>query len=248
MEENILYIIIAGITQGLTEFLPISSSGHLIILKDIFNQEIQNFNFEIMLHLGTVFSIIFYYRSDIANLLKPTIENRYNIFLIIIGCIPISIAGLLGKDLIELYFNDIHFLPYSFVFTAIILFLTKYVNGSKNLSLNIVIIVGLLQILALFPGISRSGITISTLLLLGVNKQDAVRFSFLMAIPLILGASLLTLNIEAISSSILGILISFISGWLAIYISNILLQNKKYWMFSIYCFIVSIILFIINIV
>ena len=247
MEENILYIIIAGIIQGLTEFLPISSSGHLIILKDIFNQEIQNFNFEIMLHLGTVFSIIFYYRSDITKLLKPATENRYNIFLIIIGCIPISISGLLGKDLIELYFNDIHFLAYSFLFTAIVLFLTKYVNGSKQLNLNIVIIVGLLQILALFPGISRSGITISTLLLLGVNKQDAVRFSFLMAIPLILGASLLTLDIETISSSILGILISFVFGWLAIYISNILLQNKKYWMFSIYCFIVSMVLFIINI-
>ena len=105
MQENILYIIIAGIIQGLTEFLPISSSGHLIILKDIFNQEVQNFNFEIMLHLGTVFSIIFYYRLDIVKLLKPTTQNRYDIFLIIIGCIPISIVGLLGKDLIEFYFH-----------------------------------------------------------------------------------------------------------------------------------------------
>ena len=248
MEENILYIIIAGIIQGLTEFLPISSSGHLIILKDVFNQEVQNFNFEIMLHLGTVLSIIFYYRLYIVKLLKPTIENRHNIFLIIIGCIPISIAGLLGKNSIELYFNDIYFLPYSFLFTGIILFLTKYFNGSKELNLNVVIIAGLLQILALFPGISRSGITISTLLLLGINKQDAVRFSFLMAIPLILGASLLTVDIETISSSILGIFISFLFGWVAIYISNILLQNKKYWMFSIYCFSISIILFIINII
>tara|TARA_B110001454_G_scaffold216434_1_gene239678 strand:+ start:229 stop:975 length:747 start_codon:yes stop_codon:yes gene_type:complete len=248
MQENILYIIIAGIIQGLTEFLPISSSGHLIILKDIFNQEVQNFNFEIILHLGTVFSIIVYYRLDIVKLLKPTTQNRYNIFLIIIGCIPISIVGLLGKDLIEFYFNDISFLPYSFLFTSIILFLTKYFNGLKRLNLNIVIIVGLFQILALFPGISRSGITISILLLLGVNKEDAVRFSFLMAIPLILGASLLSTDIATISSSILGIFISFIFGWIAIYMSNILLQNKKYWMFSIYCFSMSIILFIMNII
>jgi len=244
--DNIFYVIIAAIIQGLTEFLPISSSGHLVILKDIFNQEIQNFNFEIMLHLGTVFSIIIYYRLDLIKLIKLNSENRNNIFLIIIGCIPISIIGILFKDLIELHFNDIKFLPYSFLFTAIILFLTKFSSGSKKMTLKLAIIVGILQILALFPGVSRSGITISTLLLLGVNKDDAIRFSFLMAIPLIMGASLISLDISSFSSSIIGILISFIFGWLAIYLSNILLQNKKYWMFSIYCFILSIFLLFVN--
>ena len=244
--DNLFYIIIAAIIQGLTEFLPISSSGHLVILKDVLNQEIQNFNFEIMLHLGTVFSIIIYYRLDLLKMIKLNSNSRYNIFLIFIGCIPISIIGILFKDLIELHFNDIKLLPYSFLLTAIVLFLTKFSFGSKKMNLKIAFIVGVLQILALFPGISRSGITISTLLLLGVNKDEAIRFSFFMAIPLILGASLISIEISNFSSSIIGILISFIFGWLAIYLSNLLLKNQKYWMFSIYCFIISIILLFIN--
>ena len=244
--DNLFYIVIAAIIQGLTEFLPISSSGHLVILKDVLNQEIQNFNFEIMLHLGTVFSIIIYYRLDLLKMIKLNSNSRYNIFLIFIGCIPISIIGILFKDLIELHFNDIKLLPYSFLLTAIVLFLTKFSFGSKKMNLKIAFIVGVLQILALFPGISRSGITISTLLLLGVNKDEAIRFSFFMAIPLILGASLISIEISNFSSSIIGILISFIFGWLAIYLSNILLQNKKYWMFSIYCFILSIFLLFVN--
>ena len=248
MENNYLYILIAGIIQGLTEFLPISSSGHLIILKDLFNYNVKDFNFEIMLHLGTVFSIIIYYYTDIIDLLKPTKENINNIFLIIIASIPISIFGLLGKDFIELHFNDTNYLPYSFLITSIVLFSTKYSTDSKNLNIKIVFIMGLFQILALFPGISRSGITISILLLLGVNRQDAIRFSFIMAIPLIVGASIINGDFSFNTSSIFGVFISFIFGWIAIYLSNILLQNKKYWMFSIYCFSISIILFIMNII
>ena len=107
---------------------------------------------------------------------------------------------------------------------------------------------GVFQILALFPGISRSGITISILLLLGVNRRDAIRFSFIMAIPLIVGASIINGDFSFNTGSIFGVFISFIFGWIAIYLSNILLQNKKYWMFSIYCFSISIILFIMNII
>ena len=213
MSDNILYILIAGMIQGLTEFLPISSSGHLIILKDIFGQEINNFDFEIMLHLGTVFSIIFYYKKDILELLNPSHENKNNVFLILVGCIPISVIGLLSKDLIELYFNDIYLLPYPFFITAIFLFFTKYFYGDKNLNFKIVFIVSFFQIFALFPGISRSGITISTLLILGVNQKDAIRFSFLMAIPLILGASLLGIDLENITYlHVFGIITSFIFG------------------------------------
>jgi len=252
ISDNIIYVIIAGIIQGLTEFLPISSSGHLIILKDIFNQDINTFDFEIMLHLGTVFSIIIYYRDYLLELFftKNNSDNKYNIFLIIIGCIPISIIGFLCKDLIEFYFNDITLLPYSFLITSIVLFLTKYANKEYKISLKIVLIVSLFQILALLPGVSRSGITISILLYLGVNHIDATRFSFLMAIPLILGASILSLFDTGFSIisyfSIVGILISCIFGWIAIYLSNFLIKHKRYWLFSIYCFSISILIFILN--
>jgi len=105
---------------------------------------------------------------------------------------------------------------------------------------------GLFQILALFPGVSRSGITISTLLILGVNKEDAIKFSFIIAIPLIVGAAILNGDFSFNIVSIVGVFISFIFGWMAIYLSNILLKNKKYWMFSIYCFIISLIILFLN--
>ena len=106
MENHFLYVILSGIIQGLTEFLPISSSGHLIMIKDYFNYDIQDFSFEIMLHLGTVFSILIYYYNDIKKMLKPIPENFNNAILVIIACLPISIFGLVFKDSIEQNFND----------------------------------------------------------------------------------------------------------------------------------------------
>ena len=246
MENHFLYVMLSGIIQGLTEFLPISSSGHLIMIKDYFNYDIQDFSFEIMLHLGTVFSILIYYYNDIINMLKPSKENFNNAILVLIACLPISIFGLIFKDSIERNFNDITYLPYTFLITTIALFLTKFFNGKKELNIYIVLIMGIFQILALFPGISRSGITISTLLILGVNKEDAIRFSFIIAIPLILGAALLNGNFSLSIISFLGVFVSFIFGWFAIYLSNILLSNKKYWMFSIYCFSIALIINYLN--
>ena len=247
MENHFFYVLIAAMIQGLTEFLPISSSGHLVIIKDIFNYDVKDLSFEIMLHLGTVFSIIIYYYKDILKLLEPSKENFNNIKLIVIACLPASIFGLMFKDFIELNFNDLDYLPYTYLISAVALLTTKFFNGTKKLSIYIIVIMGLFQILALFPGVSRSGITISTLLILGVNKDDAIRFSFIMAIPLIVGAAIIDGDFSLNIISLVGVLVSFIFGWMAIYLSNILLKNKKYWMFSIYCFSVSIILFIINI-
>ena len=246
MENHFLYVMLSGIIQGLTEFLPISSSGHLIMIKDYFNYDIQDFSFEIMLHLGTVFSILIYYYNDIKKMLKPSKENFNNAILILIACLPISIFGLIFKDSIEKFFNDITYLPYTFLITTIALFLTKFFNGKKELNIYIVLIMGIFQILALFPGISRSGITISTLLILGVNKEDAIRFSFIIAIPLIFGAALLNGDFSLSIISFLGVFVSFIFGWFAIYLSNIILSNKKYWMFSIYCFLIVLIINYLN--
>ena len=238
MENNLFYVLASGIIQGLTEFLPISSSGHLIIIKELFNYDAKDFSFEIMLHLGTVFSIIIYYYADLKKLLKPNKENFNNIKLIFLACLPVSIFGLFFKDFIEYNFNDVSYLPYTFLITTIALFLTKFFNGKKDLTVYVVILMGLFQILALFPGISRSGITISTLLIMGVNKEDAIKFSFIMAIPLIMGAALLNGNFSLSIISLIGVFVSFIFGWIAIYLSNILLLNQKYWMFSLSSFLV----------
>ena len=198
-----------------------------------------------------------YYKKYIIKLSKQFIKgDRKWLYFIIIGCLPISIVGLLSKDLIESIFNNIStsssILAYTFISTAVFLFLTKNINSQKELTFKIVFIVGILQIFSVLPGISRSGITICSLLILGVNHKDAVRFSFLMAIPIILGASFLSVlegNFKYDSSSIiLGLSSSFFFGLLAIYLTNHLIELKKYWLFSIYCFIIAIIIFIKGII
>jgi len=252
INENFIYILFSGIMQGLTEFLPISSSGHLILLNYFFNKHINNLDFEILLHFGTVFSIVFYYRKDLLNIIKKIFfyKDFRILLLIILGCIPISLVGLFGKQYISIHLNNISILPYTFMFTAFFLFMTKYQYGNKKITFKIILIMSLFQILALLPGISRSGITISILLMLGISIKHAVRFSFLMAIPLILGATLITVdftnyNYSSIQYMLLGAFVSFLFGWIAIYLTNYFLLNKRYWVFSIYCFTISIISYFI---
>ena len=136
------------------------------------------------------------------------------------------------------------------MFTSLCLFITRYDYKHTKITFNIILIMALFQILALLPGISRSGITISILLILGVNIKEAVKFSFLMAIPLILGATFLGIefndyNYASIKYMLWGSFISFLFGWIAIYLTNYFLSNSKYWIFSIYCFIISIITYFI---
>ena len=251
-DNYFIYIFFSGIIQGLTEFLPISSSGHLVILNNFFPKTDSTLDFEIILHFGTVFSIIIYYKKDLLDLLKHFFSKKDNsrIYLIILGCIPISLVGLLAKDTIEKYSSDISILPYTFMFTSFLLFMTRYNYKSRKITFNIILIMALFQILALLPGISRSGITISILLILGINMKEAVKFSFLMAIPLILGATFISIDFTSYSSISLkymlwGSFISFLFGWIAIYLTNYFLSNSKYWIFSIYCFIISIITYFI---
>ena len=255
MTDNILYIFIAAIIQGLTEFLPISSSGHLIIVKEFFNINIKNIDLEIMLHLGTVFSIIFYYKKDIISIIKNIVSNNHEdkkfISLILIGCIPISIVGLLFKNTIETQFTSINFLPFTFFLTSLFLYKTKKIKYNNLVTFRIAIIIGIVQIITLLPGISRSGITIATLLMLGVNHKDSIKFSFLMAIPLILGATFLGIefsnySFQDIKFMILGSIISFIFGFVAISLTNNLVENKRYWLFSIYCLVISFSLFFLK--
>ena len=247
-----IYIFFSGIIQGLTEFLPISSSGHLAILNNFFPKTDNNLDFEIILHFGTVFSIIIYYKKDLLDLLKQFFSKKDNsiIYLIVLGCVPISLVGLLAKDTIEKYSSDISILPYTFMFTSLLLFMTRYNYKNKEITYKVILIMALFQILALLPGVSRSGITISILLILGINMKEAVKFSFLMAIPLILGATFISIDFASYSNLSLkymlwGSFISFLFGWIAIYLTNYFLSNSKYWMFSIYCFIISIITYFI---
>ena len=242
--------IILGITQGLTEFLPISSSGHLVLVQEILGLELPGNDFEILLHLGTLCSIVVVFFKDIKNIflsisLKKT--QRF-ILMIFIGTIPAVIVGLGLKDSIEQLFDDFLIVGFALIFTGLILISSSYFKRQDNeYSISSSFLIGLAQAVAIIPGISRSGMTISCALLLGLDSKKAAKFSFLLAIPVIGGAGLLMLadiengfNID-ISRSLAGFFSSFFVGVIALKWLLAWLQNGKFHYFGVYCLFIGII-------
>ena len=240
--------LILSILQGLTEFLPISSSGHLVIGQKLLDINLPGNAFEVVLHIGTLLSVLTVFRVEIKtlffNLNDPS--NRYYISAIAFGTIPALLFGLLLKDYISLIFDNIRFVSLSLVFTGIMLIASKFIiKRNMKLTLSIAMVIGLAQAAAIIPGISRSGATICMGILLGLSASEAARFSFLLSIPVIIGAALLTaMNIETIPFGLdivlLGILFSYLVGWVSLkWLLNILNSGKLYW-FGVYCLIIGL--------
>jgi undecaprenyl-diphosphatase len=235
---EILQPIIFGIIQGLTEFLPISSSGHLVLLPKFLNWTDPGLNFNVALHFGTLLAVVWYFRKDLleiatlvksreSKVVKPGIKSRYNkwiAWLLVVATIPGVIVGYFLNDLAEEVLRSPAIIIFTLVFFGGLLYwadkISKQKRNLKKLNFKDAILIGLAQAVALIPGTSRSGITITTGLLLGLSRTAAARFSFLMSIPIILGAvvykspDLLEGGIG--SYEILGILASAISGYFAI--------------------------------
>ena len=184
--------IISGIVQGLTEFLPVSSSGHLVVLHHFFGYNQPQFTFDIFLHIGTLFAVLVYFRRDIIDMLK---RRPRLLMYVILATIPTALIGFLFIDLVEGLFQNIKLVGLMLFVTAGFLFIADKVSASKSntgkLSVVKAIGIGVIQGLAIAPGISRSGLTISSGILFGLDKNEAIRFSFLLAIPAILGALIL---------------------------------------------------------
>ena len=239
-------IIILGILQGLTEFLPISSSGHLVLGQYLLKINSAGILMEVILHIGTLFSILVYYRKDMVELLNGMIKNtndaREYIFYIVISTIPAVIVGLLFDHYVESLFT-ISTVSILFIFTGLVLYSTKRFTLSKGATITVYValFMGLAQMFAIMPGISRSGMTISMALFLGIAHKDAAKFSFFMAIPILIGAGVLqikdlhVLEIEKLNLLFVGFVSSFISGLIAIDILIKLLSKNHFWKFSIYC-------------
>lgn len=251
--------LIFGLVQGLTEFLPISSSGHLEVLKYLFGDAGNDFLFTVVVHCATVLSILVVFWPDIISLLKGAFRFEINeeteyILKIVLSMIPAAIVGITLNDYIESLFNgDMVFIGSMLVLTALFLTAAHFVRkGTKPISYKGAFIMGIAQALAILPGLSRSGTTISTGLLLGHRKEDLTRFSFLMVIIPVLGGTLM----EIVSSkSVVGelnilplavaFITAFVSGFAACkWMVNIVNKGKLYW-FAIYCSLLgaSLILF-----
>lgn len=237
--------IISGIVQGLTEFLPVSSSGHLVVLHHFFGYNQPQFTFDIFLHIGTLFAVLVYFRRDIIDMLKR--RPRLLIY-VILATIPTALIGFLFIDFVEGLFQNIKLVGLMLFVTAGFLFIADKVSTSKSnrgkLSWVKAIGIGVIQGLAIAPGISRSGSTISSGILFGLDKNEAIRFSFLLAIPAILGALILQLirtggRVVLTSQMLIGSSLAFAVGLLSIYILIKSVINAKLKYFAIYCILVG---------
>ncbi|UYW02656.1 undecaprenyl-diphosphate phosphatase [Flavobacterium agricola] len=256
---EVIKAIIVGIVQGLTEFLPVSSSGHIVIAQEILGlkyEEDQNLMFAIILHFATALSTIVVFRKDILEIIKGLFQFKWNeqtqfSLKIILSMIPAVIVGLFLKDTLEELFSNLRLVGFMLLITATLLYIAdKAKSTGKDISYKDSIIIGLAQaVAALLPGISRSGSTISTSIILSDDKAKAARFSFLMVLPLIIGAAAkeyldaskaeaaLTFDILPLAC---GFLAAFISGLFACKWMIEFVKKAKLKYFSIYCSIVGV--------
>lgn len=255
---GIFEALILGIIQGLTEFLPVSSSGHLEIAKAIFGANAvakESMFMTVMLHGATAISTIVVFRKEIAEIFKGLFQFKWNeqtIFSlkIIVSMIPAAFVGVAFNDQIEALFeSQILLVGMMLLVTSALLFLAdKAKTTEKGVSYMHAIIIGIAQAIAILPGISRSGATISTSVILGIDRTRATRFSFLMVVPLILGkmgkdllSSDFTTSDVSVIPVIVGFIAAFITGLLACTWMIKLVRNSKLSYFSIYCAIVGLI-------
>lgn len=247
---TVLQAAILGILQGLTEFLPISSSGHLVIAQHFLNVKDGGILFEVLLHFATLSAIVAVYRKDLLELIKHPFQ-KYT-YLLLAGTIPTGIIGLVFKDSFEKLFSSVTIVGYMLLITGFILlaaeFFSRIIFGSEVLTYWQAVGIGIAQGIAITPGISRSGTTIAAGLLLGMDRKEAARFSFLLSIPAILGASVLEVKDIVLSSQLsadiilpyaIGILCAAISGYFAIKLLLGILTKGKLYYFSIYCWLLG---------
>ena len=245
---SFLDAVILGIIQGLTEFLPVSSSGHLVLAQAILKVKQAGVSFEVIVHLGSLLAVLVYFRSRIILLIKSLfdksmIQQRKMVLFLIAGTIPAVIAALLFKDFFEQAFSNPVMTSVMLFITGLILVSTKFFETRKNpVKLPTAIAMGIAQALAIMPGISRSGTTISVGMMAGVDPSEAAEFSFILAIPAILGAlifkvdDIMSLDSSLIPQYITGAIVTFAASLFAVYAVLAAIRRGKFVYFGYYCF------------
>lgn len=279
---SVLVAVFYGIIQGLAEFLPISSSGHLAFFHDFFGEMADSMSFDILLHLGTLAAVCIVYYKDIWELIKAFFSlvgkvfrekfrfkniklsiNEKFLVMLFVAVIPLVIGAVL-EDGVEAVRNYIWAIGILWILNGLLLFFSDRIAAKrkkltneeteKNKTFFNALKVGLCQVLAIFPGISRSGMTITGGLLCGFDREYAVKFSFILSIPAILGANLLSIkDFTAIESEyvipyVFGMIAAMLSGLAAIKLLNYISKKKDFRVFSVYCIIIGIVAIVMGIV
>ena len=252
MISNYLEVLILSVIQGISEFLPVSSSAHLIIFSNIIDFSNQSLIFDVGLHLGSLLAILFYFRKELLN-----ITNDKKLFnLLLIGSIPLILVGYIfySTGIID-SFRNLKIIAWTTLIFGLLMYFADTFKVEKkiekNLTIKNILIIGIMQILALVPGVSRSGITITAGRFLNFDRHDSTKISFYLSIPALMGASVLSLkdavneNVEFNFFLIISIILSFIFSYLTI--KYFLIYTKRFSLkfFVIYRIVLSIIIFII---
>lgn len=256
---KLIKYIILGIIQGFTEPLPVSSSGHIFILKYLLNTDINSdLNFEIIVNAGSLLAVVIIYHKKILSLLEGFImylkdknvryesDYRYSIY-VLVGCIPVGILGILLKDYIEDVLSmSFTVVGISFIITSIFLYLVRNKNNRRStVTLGDALYIGLVQSIALLPGISRSGSTLIAGLSSGLSKEEAFDYSFMLYIPISIGTTILGIK-DLINSDVeflpyfLGFIFSFIVSFFTLKWFRNIVRNGKLIYFSIYCLLMGL--------
>lgn len=256
MSMDTIKVALLAVLQGITEILPVSSSGHLVLGKHLLGLNSPGSALEAVLHGGTLLAIVIYYRNRLIELavdfFTGSAAARRDVIALAVGCIPAAVAGALFEDRIDAAFGSSRLVGFCLMVTGLILLLPKLIPRATrpgSLSIGQAVIVGLAQVAALLPGVSRSGTTITAARMTGAGGKESAQFSFLMAIPLLAGALGLTLvkmmkagEAPAVGAGdmAVGFAVAAVFGYLAMVALNRLLASQKLWWFGPYCLLAGL--------
>ena len=251
---EIFQIVLLSIVQGITEFLPISSQSHLILMSKFLGMRDQGLGFDIALHTGSLLAILIYYRREISQVLYLSNEGKNYIKLIIVASIPLPIVALEFMDFISINLRSINSIALMTIVFAVILYVADIrkkvqYNNLESISVYIIIFIGLMQTLAIIPGVSRSGIVITAALLANFSREDSVKIAFLLSIPAIFMASVYQSaqlysigDYEIFSEHLLGASLSFIASYLTIHFFIITINKISFTPYVIYRLLLGFVL------
>jgi len=254
---NIIKVTLLSVIQGITEFIPVSSSGHLVIIRDILKFDVSSpVLFVLFLHIGTIMSVIIFFNERIFMLVKKTLAMEKVaisfLFNILIALLATGVIGLLLKKFVESHFEDVVFVGGMLFINGAILFLSHIATTrGKKLDSATAAAVGFAQGIAVIPGISRAGSTITMGCIMGLSKEDAFDFSFLLSIPAVIGA--MTFEVKDVTLlgggellyCIYGMIISGISGYISLKLLKKVLMKNLFKIFAIYCIIIGMIILLL---
>ena len=246
-----LKIILLALVQGLTEFFPVSSSGHLLLFQKLLNFTTLPLVYDIFFHLGTLLAVVVYFFRDLKPLVLRFYEkNNFRMLLLIVtASLPTAIIGFCFKDFFEALFEKTSYLGFCFLFTAAVLLVSRYLRLKKMPVFPAAFLIGFAQGIAIIPGVSRSGMTIAVALILGLGFEFSFTFSFLLAIPAILGAALLEIDKIPWQGGhwpqlLLGVLVSALAGFLALGLLKKIMVRDKFHRFAFYLIALSAMVFL----